>query len=46
MAFNDIKFWREMMDAEEQERLAYDKACQKAEERAAALNQQEFDDLD
>lgn len=46
MAFNDIKFWREMMDAEEQERLAYDIACQKAEERAAALNQQEFDDLD
>lgn len=35
MAFNDIKAWREIMDAEEDEKLAYDAACAAAERRAA-----------
>ena len=34
MAFNDIKAWREIMDAEEDEKLAYDAACAAAERRA------------
>lgn len=46
MAFNDIKAWREIMDAEEQEKAAYDKACEDAEARAASAEQQEYDDLE
>lgn len=46
MAFNDIKAWREIMDAEEQEKAAYDKACEDAETRAASAEQQEYDDLE
>ena len=46
MAFNDIKAWREIMDAEEQEKAAYDKACEDAEARAASAERQEYDDLE
>ena len=35
MAFNDIKAWRENMDAEEDEKRAYDAACAAADRRAA-----------
>jgi len=46
MAFNDIKAWREIMDAEEQEKTAYDKACEDAEERAAKAARDEYDELE
>ena len=46
MAYNDIKAWRELMDAKEQEQRAYEKACRMAEIRAAKIDQQEFDELD
>jgi hypothetical protein len=46
MAFNDIQAWREMMDAEEQEKIAYDKACAAAEARAALMDKKEFDDTE
>jgi len=46
MAFNDIKTWRAMMDAEDQERQAYDNACAAAELRAQKAEQDEYDEID
>jgi len=46
MAFNDIKAWREIMDAEEQEKTAYDQACDDAIARAAQADQKEYDEIE
>ena len=46
MAFNDIKAWREIMDAEEDEKLAYDAACAAAERRAAQAEPDEYAEIE
>ena len=46
MAFSDISRWAEIMEAQENEKKAYDEACEKCEAEAAELDRKEFEELD
>lgn len=46
MAFSDISRWAEIMEAQENEKKAYDEACEKCEAEAAELDRKEIEELD
>lgn len=46
MAYRDIELWRDIMEAEEADRKAYDEACERNAEETAALDEKEFWDCD
>lgn len=46
MAFNDINAWRKILESAEQEKNAYDKACEEAALRADELEQKEYDEIE
>jgi hypothetical protein len=46
MAFNDINAWREILESAEQEKIAYNKACEKAALHADELEQKEYDEIE
>ena len=46
MAYRDIEMWRQILEAEDQEKKAYDEACEKCEAEGRKLDEKEFWDCD
>lgn len=42
MAYRDIEMWKQILEAEDQEKKAYDEACAKRKAEGKKLDEQEF----